>query len=199
MSSEKREAVPTAAKFSGQARGIHSGTVVAGVSAALTAFLLGYLVTVSTAIGSVQAVARGFATLAEAGVALAPEWKLAVWTYLDAHLVGTVLPSGRVNLVEIAGVEYLYLVAPLVIVLAGGVAAYYHGAQTVRNAAMAGATVAVGYVLIAAAAGLFSGYANIAPASLRLVVFVGVLYPVLFGALGGVLYALGSQKRPDAN
>jgi hypothetical protein len=161
-------------------------------------FLLGYLVTVVTAVGPVRAVARGFATLAEAGVVLAPEWKLVTWTYLDAHLVGTALPSGRVNLVNLAGVEYLYLVAPLVIVLAGAVTAYYHGSETVRRAAMAGATVAVGYLLIAVAAGLFSGYANIAPASLRLLLLVGLLYPLVFGGLGGVLYALGSQNRPHA-
>lgn len=101
-----------------------------------------------------------------------------------------------VNMVEQSGdgtVAVLYLLVPVILVLAGAITAWLVEAVDTAEAATAGGTVAVGYVPVTAAGtflfahGIGDTGASIAPDPVTGLLLAGLVYPGVFGAIGGAL------------
>ncbi|MFB6353439.1 MAG: hypothetical protein ABEJ92_05080 [Halobacteriales archaeon] len=90
-------------------------------------------------------------------------------------------------------VALLYVLVPVLLVLAGAATAWLVDAVDTAEAAVAGATVAVGYFVLAAvgtvlfAHGIGDTGTSIAPDPVTGSLLAGVVYPVVFGAVGGAL------------
>ena len=84
-----------------------------------------------------------------------------------------------------------YLVPPVVLVVTGYVLASNANVTGTSQAAIAGALVAVGYavlvVLLALVVPHDAGRAALSVDVTSALVFAGVVYPVVFGAIGGVV------------
>lgn len=168
-------------------------TVIRGAALGAVAYLAGYLLAFVTAVGELQRLVRGYVPLAEAGARFAPEWKLAGWAFYDAQFVGTRFPGQSVNVVSFAGVEFLYLVPPVLLLLAGGAVAWLSGSEESRDGLRAGATVAAGYVTLVVVLAVLVRHVNVQPSFLRALVVAGIVYPVAFGGVG----ALAAVLRAD--
>lgn len=179
-----------------------AATVVRGTAAGLAAFLVGYVLTYAWRAPSVSDSLSGLNFLAQLlGVDAIPTWKGVGWLFFGAHGVATRFPTPGggtelVNMVEQSGdgtVAVLYVLVPVLLLLAGALAAWLVDAVDTAEAAMAGGTVVVGYFIVAAA-GTF-GFAHaigdtgtsIAPDPVTGLLLAGVVYPVVFGAIGGAV------------
>jgi len=169
-------------------------TAVRGAAIGVVAFLAGYLVAFLTAASVVRRVARAFRPLAEAGGRFVPGWKAAGWAFLDGHFVGTTYPGGTVDMVAMGSVEFLYLVPPLLLLLAGGVLAWAAGSTTPRDGLNRGMAVAVGYLPMAVIFAVLLRHANVQPSLLRALVVAGLVYPVAFGGIGGALAGVVAEE-----
>lgn len=175
-----------------------AATAVRGSAVGLLTFLLGYLLAYVTGATAVTRALRGFAPGgASPGWQFAPEWKVVGWLFYDAHAAGTHVPgvTGLVDLVTLAGVQYLYVVPPLLLVLAGGLLARLDRVDGPRAGLGVGMTVGVGYLLAVVFGLLLVGFVGIGPDPLRALVLAGVVYPVAFGAVGGVLAGVLATDR----
>lgn len=126
-----------------------------------------------------------------------PTWLRVGWLFYGAHFVSVDRPalgSGRasVDLVSQWNAPLLvYLVPPVVLVAAGYLLARYVGLTDPVDGALAGTVVSLGYALPAwfcvfafrvTAGGRWAG-----PAVVPGLVLAGVVYPVVFGGVGGAL------------
>ena len=177
-------------------------TALRGAVAGVAAFLLGYVLTYAWRAPSVNDSLRGLNVIAELlGIDAIPTWKGVAWLFYGAHGVATRFPTAAggtelANVVEQSGdgtVALLYVLVPAVLVLAGAAVVRLTDVRETAAAAMAGAAVAIGYVAVALAGVFRSAHAigdtgaSIAPDPVTGVLLAGVLYPVVFGALGGAL------------
>jgi hypothetical protein len=121
--------------------------------------------------------------------------------FYNAHFVplsnvgGLSTASGNAVLEMMGSYGYAAALLPaLVLVLAGAAVAWRSATDTPRDAALAGATVTVGYVVVSllgavALTGSFFG-GLYRPNVLFAVPLAGFVFPVVFGSLGG-LFGLG--------
>lgn len=128
-----------------------------------------------------------------------PDWRAILWVFYDSHFVGTGTPEvfgpggelwgggDLVDTVGVLGVENVYAIPVVLLVIAGAVVAYLAGVDNPRDGMISGISITIGY-LVAVVLGLFvAAQGGIAPSPLRALVIAGVVYPVAFGALGGTL------------
>lgn len=184
-----------------------AATVGRGTAAGLAAFVVGYVLTYTWRAPAVSDSLRGLNVIAGLlGVEAVPTWKGVAWLYYGAHGATTRFPTlgggtELVNMVEQSGdgtVALLYVLVPVLLLLAGAVAARAAGARTSGEGAVAGAMVVLGYVVPAAAGMVLASHAigetgaSIAPDPVTGVLLAGVVYPAAFGAIGGV----ASSVRP---
>ena len=178
----------------------------AGAAAFVASYLLTFLLWTQTALPDPenfdQAIDRAFVQSVRDTV---PSWKAAGMTLYNAHFVDLTYstPSGSssVNLIDAAGgglVAFALFVPPLVLLVAGFAAVYVSDVTAdLPNAVAAGALVLVGYLLFALVGALLfghtetveffgiSGQYSLSIPLLSTVIFLGVVYPVVFGGLGG--------------
>lgn len=113
-----------------------------------------------------------------------------------------------VDELTVAGFDGPVVLVPVVVIaLAGAALVYRAGANDLTTAAVRGAAVAVGYLPLAVASALLSAWTP--PEAPNLVITVefldavqrtGLLYPVVFGAIGGLLMAVAQTTvGPDAD
>jgi len=183
-------------------RPLETRTVLSGAAAGLFAYLFGYLVTYVWQSGAVEERLRGFNLLAQVvGGDPIPTWKAIAWLFYNAHFVTTRLPalggSRSVNFVaesDAAGLTLLYAVPPLLLLVAGALTALFTAVSTPRNSALAGAATMPGYLVPAVVVANLSSYAvgdaAVAPTLVTATLLAGVVYPLVFGTLGGVLAGL---------
>lgn len=186
-----------------------------GLFSGVTTFFLGFAVTYAWVASEVESALSGAnAVVALFGEATIPTWKAVGWVFYNAHLVALEIPmpGGAVSRDLIAaegGSVGLYLVPPVLLTLAGWLVArtaYDLGGSrvglpatdaddgssvSVTDGARAGAAIVVGYLLVAVA-GAFALSADafgatVGPDLLGAAAVAGLLYPVLFGALGGAV------------
>lgn len=180
-------------------------TVFRGTVAGASAFVVGYAVAWIFA----GTRASGLTVTGPFGGGGVPDWRALLWLFYDSHFVGTRTPElfgpggdrlaggELVDTVALLGVEFLYAVPVLVLLLAGVALAQWAGAAGPRVGALAGGAVAAGY-LLAAVAGLFvATQGGVAPSPLRAVVVAGVVYPVAFGAAGGFAAGLLGERAEE--
>ncbi len=119
------------------------------------------------------------------------------WVFYNAHFVDVVFEGVPFFGAEsfLGGEEgftmLLYAIPPLVLIGAGLAIGRYGGARDVSAGAVAGLTVVPGYLLLSIA-GVFLfeitlGDASGAPDLVAGIFLAGLVFPALFGALGGVL------------
>lgn len=171
-----------------------SAALVRGTVAGALGFFAGYLLTWILA-------GTKIANLMIGGVfgGGVPDWRAVLWVFYDSHFVGTRTPEifgpggdrwaggDLIDTVELLGVEYLYLV-PVVVLLIGGVTtAHLAGARTTKDGAIAGVTLALGYFSLVALGLFVATQGGVAPSPLRALVIAGVGYPIAFGAIGGAV------------
>lgn len=176
--------------------------ITRGGAIGLAAFGVGYVLTYAWRAPAVSDSLRGLNFLATVlGVEAIPTWKGVAWVFYGAHGVATRFPTAGggtqlINMVEQTGngmVALLYVLVPILLLLAGAAAAWLADPDSPVEATVTGAAVAAGY-LVAAAIGtvLFAhaigdSGASIAPDPITGVLLAGLLYPFVLGALGGLL------------
>jgi hypothetical protein len=179
-------------------------TVALGAVAGVVVFLFGYLIT--WILAGAQA-GRLFVS-GPLGGAVA-DWKAVTWVFFDSHFVGTRTPrligpggdsvdGGFVDTVGLLGVEYLYVVPILLLLVAGAAVAWRGGASDPYRGMLTGMTVAAGYVLAVVLGMMVSQQTGVGPNPLRAIVIAGVVYPVALGAIGGAASGLvGRESERD--
>ena len=177
-------------------------TLARGGLVGLAVWLLGYLVTYLLHAGNIR---EAFATNVVEFLAGDPvTWKLVGWLYFNAHFVATSIPGlfGDSSTNFLSGAEditltALYVVPPLLLLVAG--AAVARGANDPAEGAKTGGALALGY-LVASAVGAFLVQISVAdavagPSLVTAILLAGAVYPLVFGALGGVIPAVLSSRR----
>lgn len=174
-------------------QGMEEPPVVQGAIAGAASFVVGYLVTLVL-----------FVATEDSSDNL---MEVAGWVYYNAQFTEVVTGGGgmevSVNFVtgsgggmtqastELPGIVY-HLVPVVVLVGAGFVLAQQANAIEPTNGAIAGATLALGVVVLALI-GTFvfqtsqSGGVSTSPDLVKSILLVGLAYPAIFGALGGAL------------
>jgi hypothetical protein len=185
-----------------------SGTsgIVGGAAAGAAAYLLGYLFTYVTQAGAIEDQLAGFNLFADLfGGDPIPTWQAVGWVFYNGHFVDTRVPSlvggsQLTNLISQAdggSLSLLYVVPPVLLVVAGLVAGRVAGATEPVDGAKAGAFVLVGYLPLAVLGAFLFRYSvgdgAVAPDLVTAVLLAGAVYPALFGAVGGAAATLLSD------
>jgi len=127
-----------------------------------------------------------------------PAWKAAGYVLFNAQFVdltyeGTLSAStfSVVDLASGSGLGLAYVVPPLCLAAAGYLVASAPGVRGTSQSAVAGALVAIGQLaLVVVGAFLFAAESDGASLGVSLpnaVILAGIVYPVAFGAVGGVV------------
>jgi len=122
------------------------------------------------------------------------------WLFYNAHWVRTQTGgSETVNYIaEADGGELLYAVPIVLLLLAGLLAVFLVGVDTLQDGAITGGSVTLGYLPLAIVGAFFFTYEIgdnvIKPELLTAVVLAGVFYPLVVGAVGGVAGVFLSER-----
>ncbi|WP_144797461.1 transporter [Halorubrum depositum] len=177
-----------------------SGTsgIVGGAAAGAAAYLLGYLFAYVTQAGAIEDQLAGFNVFAELfGGDPIPTWQAVGWVFYNGHFVETRVPSlvggsQLTNLISQAdggSLTLLYVVPPVLLVVAGLVASRVAGEREPADGAKNGAFVVAGYLPLAVIGAFLFRHtvreATIAPDLITAVLLAGAVYPAVFGAIGG--------------
>ncbi|MFO7926724.1 MAG: hypothetical protein ACQET5_07790 [Halobacteriota archaeon] len=173
-------------------------SAVAGVAAWVLGYVLTYLL-VATDIES-----SPLNQLIEFFEGESPVYELVGWVFYNAHLVdisysglGPFSPP-RSFIGGDGFTPFLYVIPPALLIVAGLALGRYSGATEAKDGAIAGALVVPGY-LVAAIVGtvLFTvdvGDASGAPDLIPAILIAGFVYPVFFGAIGGVIASVTASS-----
>ncbi|QCJ46380.1 MULTISPECIES: transporter [Haloprofundus] len=176
------------------------GALVGGI-----AYAFGYAMTYVVASSEIQN--SGAQQLLEVLTGESATWKAVGWVFYNAHFVDTDIPglfgaSRAVNFV--AEVEafptMLYVLPPVLLLLAGAAVARTAGVTDPTGGAKAGAAVLLGYFALSVA-GAFAfavpvgQTATAEPDFVAAVLVAGVVYPAVFGTLGGVVAGTVQSSR----
>ncbi len=193
-------------------------TVPLGIGAFLSGYLLTFVVTAGR-IGEIMAIELPGSYLDATSLSHIfgtppSRWVLSGWMFYNAHFVPTSLPTADTvngfrsltnrSLLSMVGGPFflLYLVPPLLLFGAGYVAVRTGktpGANGPRNA---GASIAVGYLPLFVV-GTFVFAASAANAAVTAspdgipAIFLGLVYPIVFGALGGMVAERRSEYETN--
>jgi len=178
-----------------------------GAVAGAAAYVFGYLSTYVTQQNQVDEQLAGFNFLADLfGSDPIPAWQAVGWLFYNAHFVDTEIPSlvgsGRsLNLIAEAdggSLALLYVVPPLVLLVAGLAAGRLAGASTPLDGAKSGVLVLAGYLPLAVIGAFLFRYSvgdgSVAPDLITAVLLAGVVYPVVFAGAGGALSGLIANR-----
>ncbi|QAU11576.1 transporter [Halorubrum sp. BOL3-1] len=169
---------------------------ITGAVAGSAAYLLGYLTVYLTQSGRIEEGLSGLNFLAELfGGDPVSAWQVSGWMFYNAHFVDTVIPAvfggtQSQNLVTQAeGASFLFVVPPVLLLVAGVVAGRVGGADTPVGGARTGGFVLAGYLPLALVGTFLFRYAvgdgSVAPDIVTAVLLAGAVYPAAFGAIGG--------------
>ena len=177
--------------------------IVAGTGAGVAAYVLGYLFTYVTQNGAVEEQLAGVNALADLfGGDPIPTWQAVGWLFYNGHFVDTRVPSliggdQMTNLISQADggtLSILFVVPPVLLVLAGVVAGRFAGGTDPTDGAKNGALVVVGYLPLAVLGAFLFRYSvgdgTVAPDVITAVLLAGAVYPAAFGAIGGAAATL---------
>lgn len=128
------------------------------------------------------------------GAETPPPWKLIGWLYHSAHFVESRVTIGPVTayvdlVAQGAGnLEILYILPPLVLILAGLlVARHSESSETMMEGAQAGGSVVLGYFVLVLIGAIGFQINGSGPELVPSLLLAGIVYPLLFGAIGGVI------------
>jgi len=164
-----------------------------GAAAGAASWVLGYLCTYVITSSDIQNSLIGQFTDI-------PTWKAVGWVFFNAHFVDTVvdLPviGGATNFVggDEGFTVLLYVVPPLLLLAAGLAVGRYAGATDAASAAVGGASLVVGYGLLSVVGVFAFPTENVSPDPVTAVLLAGVVYPVVFGAIGAAVAGATSSE-----
>ena len=169
---------------------------LAGAAAYLSGYLLTYLLTVERVRSELSRM-NVDATLSLFGSSAIAPWKVTGWFFYGAHFVDVSVTSSAMDLstdvVEVSAGDWrtlLFVLPPLLLLVAGALAARRAGAERVTVAAVAGLTPLPGYFALAFVGAFLTQItvviASVGPELTRALA-AGFVYPLVFGPLGGVL------------
>ena len=182
-----------------QATDAQSRPYVEGAATGLAAWGLGYVLTYLLVAADIESSALN--RLIEFFGGESATYELVGWVFYNAHLVdisytgiGLFSPPRSFVGGEDGFTALLYLIPPALLSVAGLAVGRYRGADEASEGALTGALVAPGYLLLSIV-GTFAfsvsvGDASGAPDLIPAVLIAGVVYPVVFGGLGGALASL---------
>ena len=168
--------------------------------------LLSYLVTyaVTYAVTGQQIANSLAARILELATGDPGTWKLVGWVFYSAHGVTSEIPglfgSTAVNLISRGDAfsPALFVLPPIVLVIAGALVAVAGRADTILGGAVGGASITLGYLPLAVAgAFLFSisvGDSTAGPTLVTAILLAGIVYPLVFGGVGGAVGAFASNR-----
>lgn len=163
------------------------------------AWVLGYLLTY--ALEGSQVKKAGAVNLVEAITGQEVAWKIVGWLFYNAHFVETnvetsLFGTSAVNFIARSegNAWVLYLVPPLVLLGAGALTARVLDRKTAAAGAKAGLLVVPAYFVLSVVGALVfavqAGAASAAPDLLMAATLAGIIYPALFGGVGGSVGAV---------
>lgn len=180
----------------------------------IAAYVIGYLLSVGVAKGSVQAVMKisvsgryvELATLGEIFGAPPSSWIVGGWLFYNAQFIPTSLPTadalngmgGLTNKSLILATDGLllglFLVPVLPVFIAGYLTVLTGPTYGVRGESYGGASIALGYYpLLVIGAFVFTvdvpDAASVASPAGLATIFIGLVYPPVIGAIGGTIAA----------
>ncbi|WP_436927454.1 transporter [Halosimplex amylolyticum] len=168
-----------------------AGGLAGGIAAWLVGYLAVYLTHASEIENSVGSTVLNLLT--DENVT----WKIVGWLFYNAHNVTVRIPGvfGQTAQNFVAGAEETaltaFLVVPPLLLVVAGIATVWNTADDPTTAARNGAAVLLGYLpLSVAGAVLFAvsvGDATAGPNLVTAVLLAGAVYPLLFGAIGGLV------------
>ncbi len=179
-----------------------------GSAAWLIGYLLTYLVTRPSTADDIRM------EILESTTGQPMTLEVVAWTYFNAHFVATDIPDGGVFaflparqnvLLDGDGLEWLLFVLPPVVLVGAGALTTYrhrHGLEEWVDGATTGAMVLVGYLSCTVVALVLTTVAVdagiIRPVPFDAILTAGLIYPFLFGAIGGGLgYAVVGRRQDD--
>jgi hypothetical protein len=160
-----------------------------GAAAGVGAWVLTYLFTYLVASNDIQNSLFGrVLEAADIGV-----WQVVGWVFFNAHFVSTNVDlgffgSGATNAISGDGgfTVLLYIVPPLLLLAAGlAVGRYAGGGDT--DAAVAGASVVIGYGLLSVVGVFLFATDSVTPDPVTGILLAGLVYPLVFGTAGGAV------------
>ncbi|ELZ42920.1 transporter permease [Halorubrum saccharovorum DSM 1137] len=178
--------------------------IAGGAAGGAVAYVLGYLVVYVTQGDRIEEGLSGINFFADLfGGDPISTWQAAGWMFYNAHFVDVNAPSliggaQSANLLSQgeAG-SFLFLVPPLLLVVAGVVAGRTAGVTEAVDGAQAGAFVLAGYLPLAVIGAFLFRYSvgdgTVAPDLVTAVLLAGAVYPAVFGAIGGAASSLLSD------
>ena len=131
-------------------------------------------------------------------------YELVGWVFYNAHLVdisysglGPFSPPRNYIGGEDGFTVFLYLIPPALLLIAGLAIGRYRGVTEINDGAITGALVTPGYLILSILGTfLFTvsvGGASGAPDLIPAIFIAGLVYPIVFGGIGGVLASVTSQ------
>ena len=178
---------------------------IGGAVTGAAAYVLGYLFVYVTQSDQVEEGLSGINFFADLfGGDPISVWRGVGWLFYNAHFVDVSVPSligaaRSVNFVSQAdGGTYLFVVPPVLLVIAGLAAGRVAGASTPVDGARAGALLTAGYLPLAVIGGFLfrvsvGDGASVAPDLITVVLLAGLVYPIAFGAIGGAVSSVLSD------
>lgn len=171
--------------------------VVEGTLGGAVAFFLGYLITYLWKAQEYRDAFVRIQPLVELfGGETPAAWKIIGWLYYAAHFVESRVAVGPViAYVDLVAqgegtLEVLYVVPPLFLLVAGYlVARRTDSRETVADGARAGVSVVGGYLVLVLVGVFAFQVGGSGPELVPSLLLAGVVYPLVFGALGGALAA----------
>lgn len=176
---------------------------VESAAAGVAAWVLGYVLTYLLVAADVES--SPLNRLIEFFGGESATYELVGWVFYNAHLVdisyagiGPFSPPRSFIGGEGGFTVMLYLIPPALLIAAGLAIGRYRGVADVNDGAVTGALVIPGYLLFSiVGVVLFHvsvGEASGAPDLIPAILVAGVVYPAVFGAIGGVLAAATSER-----
>lgn len=180
-----------------------------GAVGGLLAYLIGYLVTYVLHRSTVESETEAFNTLVDIfGGDPIPAWQAVGWLFYNAHFVRTLIPSfggpESENFI-VAGdgfsLTILYALPIVLLLVAGAAVAVLGDVDDPLEGAVSGMLPVLGYFPLAIAGVFVFSYSiadgTIQPDLITGALLAGVVYPLLFGAIGGGITAAVQSFQMD--
>lgn len=181
--------------------GSDSTAYLAGAGGGAVAWLVGYALTYALGSGMVERALQRVNFFADLlGGDPVPTWKSVAWLYFNAQFVSaevTGLPGGTQTVDLLAQSEsgtgpLFYLIPPVVLFVTALVVTYVMRVEGPRESLLSGVSTVGGYLLLSVVFAFLAGHAfgadvQAAPTLVTAVVLAGLVYPAVFGGLGGAV------------
>ena len=178
--------------------------VVPAAAAGFLAWVVGYLFTYLLVASDVRG--SGLNRFAQTFGDGDATYELVGWVFFNSHFVDAVIDagffgSGTANFVggEDGFTTLLFAVPVLLLVAAGLAVGRYQGVTGANDGAVAGALVVPGYLVCSVVGAILfrveAGGASGEPDLLPAVLLAGLVYPLVFGAVGGVVAAVTTDDE----